>query len=245
MEISKRNDWERVTALPKRRKEKEGIFPYDLSMKKLVFCFDQDGTLLASAPGILEAARTVLNEHGFYPDEEAIKTFIGPPIRVCFSQFGVPEDELQECIDEFRHIYETKTRYNATIYPGMEHCLGTLQSLGVPLYVVSSKQEYQVRAILAHFQLDHYFTALHGASDERPSKTLILKKAISTMEEGTTPIMVGDTRYDIEAAHEAGAVSIAVSYGYGTEESIRAAKPDYEVDSADELLELALKLLNE
>jgi len=40
-------------------------------------------------------------------------------------------------------------------------------------------------------------------------------------------LMVGDRRYDIEAAHQLGIDALGVGYGYGTPEELAAAGPDY------------------
>jgi phosphoglycolate phosphatase len=52
--------------------------------------------------------------------------------------------------------------------------------------------------------------------------------------------MVGDTHYDLIGARENKISSIAVSYGFGTMETLSSSNPDYLVDSVDELAELLL-----
>jgi phosphoglycolate phosphatase len=53
-------------------------------------------------------------------------------------------------------------------------------------------------------------------------------------------VMVGDTHYDLIGAKENEISSIAVSYGFGTAETLSSSNPDYLVDSVDELAELLL-----
>ena len=52
--------------------------------------------------------------------------------------------------------------------------------------------------------------------------------------------MIGDTHYDMMGATEQGISSVAVTYGFGTYETLSACNHDYMVDSVDELAELLL-----
>ena len=53
-------------------------------------------------------------------------------------------------------------------------------------------------------------------------------------------VMVGDAPRDITAGHECGTATVAVYYGYGVPEELRAAKATHEVDSVAELTALLL-----
>jgi phosphoglycolate phosphatase len=47
--------------------------------------------------------------------------------------------------------------------------------------------------------------------------------------------MIGDRVHDIEAAQKNGLRAVGVRWGYGTEEELRAARPDFLVDSMSEV----------
>ena len=53
-------------------------------------------------------------------------------------------------------------------------------------------------------------------------------------------VMVGDTEYDIQMAHNAGTRSIAVSYGVHEKKRLQACRPHWCVDSLPELNSLFL-----
>ena len=53
-------------------------------------------------------------------------------------------------------------------------------------------------------------------------------------------VMIGDTHYDLTGAKENDISRIAVTYGFGTPESLQTCDPDYLVDSVDELAELLM-----
>ena len=49
---------------------------YDLAV------FDLDGTLLDTRGGVLSAVKYTIKEFGYeMPDEDTLRTFIGPPVR--------------------------------------------------------------------------------------------------------------------------------------------------------------------
>ena len=47
--------------------------------------------------------------------------------------------------------------------------------------------------------------------------------------------MVGDRCYDIDGAHQCGIHAGAVSYGYGSQQELEDAKPDWIVESVEKL----------
>jgi phosphoglycolate phosphatase-like HAD superfamily hydrolase len=50
--------------------------------------------------------------------------------------------------------------------------------------------------------------------------------------------MVGDTPADILAGHAAGAMTCAVTYGFGTRETLLKCAPDHVIDSIAELMDI-------
>ena len=47
--------------------------------------------------------------------------------------------------------------------------------------------------------------------------------------------MIGDTVYDIDGGKENGLSTVAVGYGFGEEEDLRNANPNFFVDDVEEL----------
>ncbi|MDQ4128013.1 MAG: HAD hydrolase-like protein, partial [Actinomycetota bacterium] len=56
---------------------------------------------------------------------------------------------------------------------------------------------------------------------------------------------VGDSPFDVEAAKAAGLTSVAVSWGAFSEDTLRAAKPDYLVPDIDAAVDVLLQLRQE
>ena len=51
-------------------------------------------------------------------------------------------------------------------------------------------------------------------------------------------ILVGESKYDVEAANELGCICIGVTYGYGTEAELKEADAEYLCDDVDEIADV-------
>ena len=113
--------------------------------------------------------------------------------------------------------------------------------------MATAKPEHYAKDILDHFELTPYFDVIVGANYERGllHKKEILEKALElcgnplTDENGNRMVfMVGDRKYDVEAANELGCISVGVTYGYGTEAELKEADAEYLCDDVDEIADV-------
>ena len=184
-------------------------------MKHAIF-FDLDGTLTDSGPGILNCVEPALAHFGIQvPDREALRVFIGPPLRESFARFGVPADRLEEAIGKFEN----------SPYPGIESLLQQLKEEGFALFVATSKPQVTATEILEHFNLARYFDSICGASLDagRESKEDVITYLLAQIGTPDQVTMVGDTAYDVVGARAHGIDTIGVTWGYGTREDMAAA----------------------
>lgn len=187
--------------------------------------FDLDGTLTDSGPGIMNCAQLALEAYGIQAPREALRAFVGPPLRVSFARFGVPEAELDQAISLFRSRYQTVGKFENLPYPGIPALLEQLQEAGFPLYVATSKPEVTAKEILAHFHLDGYFLEICGATmdSSRENKADVIAYLLQKTGGPHGVLMIGDTDYDVLGAAAHGIPTIGVSWGYGTANSMAAA----------------------
>ena len=106
----------------------------------------------------------------------------------------------------------------------------------------TAKPEVYVRQILDHFGLTRYFTEIGGSelNGRRTNKTEVIEdvlKRLNMDKHRDQVIMVGDKEHDVYGARKAGLECIAVSFGYGTEEELKQAKPLKIVDSAEGIVD--------
>lgn len=180
--------------------------------------FDLDGTLTDSAEGITNSVRLVMEHFGIpVPGMDVLRTFVGPPLHDMFVKYGVPEDRVEEAIQVFRGRYLTVGKFENKPYPGIPEMLQALKEQGHILYVATSKPEPQAVEILEHFDLAKYFDCICGASLDRSrvDKEDVLRYLLKDAT-NDTPVMVGDTVYDVIGAAVLGIPTIGVSWGYGS-----------------------------
>ena len=187
-------------------------------MKKAIL-FDLDGTLTDSGEGIINCASLALRHFGLpVPDREAMRVFVGPPLRDMFFKFGVPGDRLDEAVEVYRSRYIPIGKFENTPYPGIHDLLAQLRQEGHKLYVATSKPEQMSMDILNKFELSQYFDLLAGATldGSRDTKADVIAYLLQQTSSDMEAIMVGDTVYDVVGAAHHGIPTIGVSWGYGS-----------------------------
>ncbi|NLZ93835.1 MAG: HAD hydrolase-like protein [Firmicutes bacterium] len=208
--------------------------------------FDLDGTLTDPAAGIIASLRHALTQMGVQEeDEEKYRLFIGPPLKDSFREmYGFNEEQTEEVIKIYRKHHGSSGLYDNKVFPGIADLLDRLAEDGRKLYVATTKMTAFAELVLKHFDLDRYFTKVVGGNPDgtRTAKTEIIAEILQEINpaEYKKTVMIGDRMYDLIGAKAHGIDTIAVAYGYGAEEELRAQKPTYLVHSVTELSALLL-----
>lgn len=111
--------------------------------------------------------------------------------------------------------------------------------------ILSGEEAVYIKGFLRENGLESYFDQVLGAdnlTNPKPSPQAIVEASnlLNIRPEEVT--YVCDTIEDIELAHGANSKVIAVSYGWHPRKKLEKAKPDYLVDSSEELGEVLKKL---
>ena len=214
-------------------------------MKTIAALFDQDGTLTDSGPGIYYCFKKAMAEMDYpIPEDSKLRIIVGPPLRDSFICFGVPEEKVEEAITRYRKWYFTEGLLMNTPYPGIAELLKKLFLEKEELYVATSKPTPLATSILQNNHVYSYFNRIYGASFDKShdKKELIVKDCLDSLAPSVLPVMIGDTSFDVQGARKNNILSIAVTWGYGSKESLVEAKPDYLVSTVKELDETLEKL---
>ena len=201
--------------------------------------FDLDGTLVDSGEGVLKCAELGLRHFNLpIPSPEEMRTFVGPPLRDSFMRFGCTEEMAQEAIAVYRSRYTTVGKFELFVYPGIEKLLQDLTAAGCKLYVATSKPESVSTEILEHLGLAKYFTYIAGADQEkgRSTKSEVIAYLLAQVGDLDGALMVGDTAYDVIGSAQHGIPCAAITWGYGTVESLEETHPAAMVNTTAELL---------
>jgi phosphoglycolate phosphatase len=183
--------------------------------------FDFDGTLIDSAPGILEAFAATLHETGIVPKVDLDTRLIGPPLQETLTRLSGTDDStlIRSLTERFKSHYDSSGVAATHAYPGVNAMLDHFAQAGAVMHIATNKRLGVTRAILENLGWQDRFAtvyALDMAEPRLPGKTQLLAKQISEQRLVVdTTIYIGDKLEDGEAASANGLTFFYASWGYG------------------------------
>ncbi|MEM0986976.1 MAG: HAD hydrolase-like protein [Pseudomonadota bacterium] len=186
--------------------------------------FDLDGTLVETAPDLLNALNHVLGKAGYPPvGLDDMRTMIGRGAKVMIQQgldaHGAASDvaKMGKLWEQFLDFYRSNIAVESYPYPGLLPVLEMLKRSGARLAVCTNKTQSLTDALLAALDLSTFFDGVIGADSvpsKKPDGDHILRTITATGGDPSRAIMVGDSRTDERAALDAGLPFIFVTFGY-------------------------------
>lgn len=212
-------------------------------MKKLVI-FDLDGTLLNTIADLANSTNHALKQCGF-PEHETSEYpfFVGNGINKLFER-ALPEGEKSEenvlrVRKEFVPYYDKHNADFSTPYPGIPELLKRLQEKEVMLAVASNKYQSATEKLIAHYFPAIRFVAVFGQREgitPKPDPTIVYDILSIARTDKEDVLYVGDSGVDMQTAINSGVTSCGVTWGFRPRAELEAFKPDYLVDSPNEIL---------
>jgi len=205
---------------------------------------DLDGTLTDPKVGITTSARYGLEKIGHpISDEVNIDWIIGPPLKASLAKIlNVEADHVlaEQALMGYRERFAVKGLYENHVFEGVAETLAELKRRGYRLFVATAKPTVYAKQILEHFDLAQYFTDIYGSelNGERTNKAELIQYILEQQKlQADQCLMVGDREHDIFGARQNGIDTIAVNYGYGSQEELALAQPKYQIDRFNQLLD--------
>jgi phosphoglycolate phosphatase len=220
---------------------------------KLVL-FDCDGTLVDSQNMIVATMGLAFGKLGLpEPERAAVLSTIGLslPEAVTSLTGGAPGVSVDTLVAAYRQAYiELSPRLDVTapLFPGVRTMLEALAArLDVALGIVTGKSRHGLDAILAVHGLEGTFAVLRTGDDgpSKPHPFMVTDAVAAVGADIARTVVIGDTAFDIDMAHAAGARSIAVDWGYHDGATLEASRPDAYAMTASELPGLIDRLIGE
>ena len=222
-------------------------------MARPIIVFDLDGTLIDTAPDLLESLNHCLAT-GPVPavDTAGFKRFVGHGGRVMIERaYRAHRQEL--LVDEHDRLFSVFIdHYNRNIpgrslpYPGVLDALGRFEQAGYLLAVCTNKHEASAKALLSALALDTRFAAITGQDTfafRKPDPRHLVETIHMAGGDPGRAVMVGDSQTDIDTAKAAGIPVVADDFGY-TDRHVREFEPSTIISHFDELtVELAERLI--
>lgn len=205
--------------------------------------FDVDGTLIDSAPGILNTMTEVFETMGVDITNVNLRRYLGPPLRKTFGEHFTELEKIEQATDLYRKSYAVKGSHECAAYPGAAEMLRRLRNAGLILCTATSKPTEVVTPILEEKGLAEFFDFIGGASmdESRDTKTDVVRYVLSQpMMQGKRVLMVGDRQDDMRGAADCGLDAAGALYGYGSREELAPFHPVWMAESCEQLADQIL-----
>ncbi|MDP6957347.1 MAG: HAD-IA family hydrolase [Planctomycetota bacterium] len=180
-------------------------------MKHDLLIFDLDGTLVDSADDIAESIQQLYREtEREVPEKTEITAAIGDGVRTLIERTTPPP--YDGLLEKFLPIYERGCLRQSKLYPEV---LRTLEALPGKKTILSNKPEGLCKKMVTALEIGPHFEGIFGGDSfpiRKPNPKVI--QNILKRHPAERPILIGDSKVDVQTALGAGIPVIAVQYGY-------------------------------
>jgi len=216
--------------------------------------FDLDGTLVDTAPDLINALNFVLDREGLPPVPlHSARNMIGAGARRLIERGlelegrAASHSDITRLTDDFIAYYAEHIADVSRPFEGLENALDELGMRGYRFAVCTNKLEWLSKLLLDRLALSARFSAICGADTfgvSKPDPSILHQTVARAGGHMSAAIMVGDAGPDIGVARRAGIPVIAVEFGYA-DVPIADLKPDRLINHMNELPEAVESLMVE
>ena len=190
---------------------------------------DLDGTLVDAFTTIHRSYVHVLPQLGYpAPSMEQVRRAVGGGLENAMRHF-VPEAVIPEAVK--RHVAYTDSILleDVRLMPGTLELLRHQQAAGVALAVFTNKRGDHARLICEHLRITAFLRGVFGAKDTpwlKPQPEFAHHVLTTLGADAKTTMLIGDSPFDVKAAHNGGFACWCVTTGTHSAEQLRAASAD-------------------
>ena len=206
-----------------------------LKPKRDVALFDLDGTVLDTYAPILESMRyaTKMVFGEALPDSKLV-SMVGQPLVTQMQAFAA------ELTRVYREYNERDLDEKSFPFPGVPEAIASLKNAGFTVGVVTSKRAVLATKSLKAHGLFDAFACVNGAEDSTAHKPDPDPLLTAAKKLGVSPdrcVYVGDSPYDLQAAHAANMPCVGVAWGkFFGREILLEQMPSVLIASPEELV---------
>ncbi len=210
---------------------------------RTVVC-DLDGTLVDTAPDLINALNYILAREGMPPVPlHSARTMIGAGARRLLERGleldgrAIELEDINRLTADFIDHYAAHIADASRPFEGLEAALDELAARGCRFAVCTNKLEWLSKLLLDRLGLSARFSAICGADTfgiSKPDPAILRQTVARAGGEMSSTVMVGDAGPDIGVARRAGVPVIGITFG-DTEVPIADLKPDLLIHHKKEL----------
>lgn len=212
--------------------------------------FDLDGTLIDTAPDLVDTLNLILGREGLPPIPFAeARNMIGGGTRVLLERALVRRDcgaaKAERLYRDFLDHYSEHIADRSRPFPGLETALDRLDERGCRLAVCTNKLERLSIRLLDILGLRHRFAVVCGQDTfgvQKPDPQILLRTIQLAGGDPRRAVMVGDSVNDVNTARAAEVPVVAVAFGY-TDVPVALLGPDRVIDDYQRLPKAVFDLI--
>ena len=227
--------------------------------QKFTILFDLDGTLIDTAPDLMNAHDYVMKKFGYETkSKELIKSLIGRGASTMISRSlwatakkeigDITEKKIKEkMVKEFIEFYGNNILIESKLISGVENFLKWCKSEKISMGVCTNKQEHLAIDLLKKIGINDYFEYVAGCNtfDYCKPDSRHLTSSIEIMRGAINKaVMIGDSEVDAQSAENASLPFILIENGY-TDKTIDQIKHDHLIKDFNGLENIIEKYLND
>lgn len=204
--------------------------------------FDWDGTLMDSHQRILDCLKAAANDcDATQLSDDEFSNVIGLGLKEATECLypAFSSKEVAAYSDRYRYHYLVKNDTHSPLFNGAKDVLQTLKDNGYWMAIATGKGREGLDLVLNESELGSFFLTTRCASEtfSKPHPQMLEEIMHELAIEPEQTLMIGDTEYDMELAQNAGAHSLAVSYGVHSIDRLLQYNPLGHINQIHELPE--------
>lgn len=197
--------------------------------------FYLDGTLIDTAPDLVEALNVIFTREGLSPlPYDTARNLVGGGAKAMIAR-GIeaegrifPPAKLENMFADFIAHYSDHLADRSRPFPGLACALDALAARGCQFAVCTNKLERLSVLLLKQFDLADRFMTICGQDTfgvQKPDPEVLRRTVAAAGGTMQRTIMIGDSNIDICTARAAGVPIVAVEFGY-SERPVAEFAPD-------------------
>lgn len=194
--------------------------------------FDLDGTLLDHFAAIHRSHVHTMRTLGLpEPTMEQVHRAIGAGVEVAITRVLGEKNAalLEKAVPIYRAYWEANMLYGVALLPGSRELLEALKARGARCAVFTNKHGPSARTLMEHLGVNPLLDGVFGAMDTpwfKPDREFTAHALQTLGADAATTCLIGDSPYDIQAAHNGGFPCYCVTTGTHTAQELTDAHAD-------------------
>src|SRR2546426_1258699 len=200
--------------------------------------FDLDGTLLDSFQSHYRVYQHVFADLRIGFDEGTFVQYYSPNWYLLYERIGLSRDRWPDADQLWLHYYEQETPGPRE---GAAEVLAAVKASRRALGLVTSGERTRVDRDLERLGWQRLFDAVVCGGDTSHMKPNPAPLRLALNHLNASPpaaVYVGDTIEDVQMGKAAGTVTVALTGGFSSQETLSGERPDFLLDNLQELVTL-------